>query len=155
MKKKKANNIGLNIKAPSVVCTDEHCPFHGQLRIHGRMFEAVIIKTGAAKTAKIEFKRLYPLAKFERFEKRRTRLQVHNPPCINAQVGDKVSIIYCRPISKTKNFVIIEKFPQTAKLQVALDSIQGKEPNQKEPKQKEPRQKENPAELKLSEGSEK
>ena len=47
-------------------------------------------------------------AKFERYEKRRTRIKVHNPECINAKEGDIVKISECRPLSKTKNFVIIE-----------------------------------------------
>ena len=46
--------------------------------------------------------------KYERKETRRTRVHVHNPACINAEVGDLVLIAETRPISKTKNFVIIE-----------------------------------------------
>ena len=61
------------------------------------------------KTAAIEFNRLHFLKKYERYEKRRTKLKVHNPECINAKDGDIVRIMECRPLSKTKNFVIIEK----------------------------------------------
>lgn len=108
MKTKKAKNTGISAKAPSKSCDDMHCPFHGNLTLHGQVLEGTIIASKSAKTAKIEFLRLYQLPKFERYEKRRTRLQVHNPPCIDAQVGDKVKVMACRPISKTKNFVIIE-----------------------------------------------
>ena len=106
--KKKQNNIGIKVKAPSETCNDSHCPFHGKLKVRGQMFEGEVISTNAAKTAQIQFTRLFPLPKYERFEKRRTNLQVHNPPCINAEEGDIVKVIACRPISKTKNFVIIE-----------------------------------------------
>lgn len=106
---KTQNNIGIKVNLPSKSCDDKKCPFHGNLKVRGQMFEGRIIKASTSKTAQIEFQRLYSLPKFERFEKRRTRLQVHNPPCINAQLGDQVKIIACRPISKTKNFVIIEK----------------------------------------------
>ena len=84
-------------------------PFFKNISLRGRIFLATVISTNATKTAKVEFTRIHPITKYERSEKRRTRLQVHNPPSINAQIGDKVKIMECRPISKTKNFVIIEK----------------------------------------------
>ncbi|MBU1203757.1 MAG: 30S ribosomal protein S17 [Nanoarchaeota archaeon] len=90
------------------ICKDRHCPFHGSLRFRGRMLEGTIIKTDPATTAKFVLKRMHHLKKYERYEKRITRLSVHNPPCISAKQGDKVKIAECRPISKTKKFVIIE-----------------------------------------------
>ena len=64
------------------------------------------------KTAIVEFERLNFLQKYERYEKRRTKLKVHNPECINAKDGDIVDIIECHPLSKTKNFVIIKNLGQ-------------------------------------------
>ena len=106
MKKKK--NIGIEVKAPKEKCNDKHCPFHGEIKVRGRTFTGTVISRDVNKTAKIEFPRLFYLNKYERFEKRRSRITVHNPPCIDAQIGDKVKVIECKPISKTKNFVIIE-----------------------------------------------
>ncbi|MBC7110345.1 MAG: 30S ribosomal protein S17, partial [Archaeoglobi archaeon] len=40
--------------------------------------------------------------------KKRSKLHAHNPPCINARVGDVVKIAECRPLSKTKHFVVVE-----------------------------------------------
>lgn len=34
---------------------------------------------------------------------------MHNPDCVNAKEGEVVKIMECRPLSKTKNFVIIQK----------------------------------------------
>ena len=68
-----------------------------------------VISTKMRKTAVIEFERLHFLSKYERYEKRRTKLKVHNPDCVNAKDGDVVTVIECRPLSKTKNFVIIQK----------------------------------------------
>ena len=113
MKKKK--NIGIEVKAPSKSCNDKHCPFHGNLKVRGRILKGTVISKDVNKTAKIEFPRLFYLNKYERFEKRRSRIKVHNPPCIDAQVGDVVKIISCKPISKTKNFVIIEDETHTSK----------------------------------------
>lgn len=89
-------------------CNDKNCPFHGDIKLRKKSFSGMIIKKDVHKSATIEFSRAFYLPKFERYEKRRTRLRVHNPPCINAKVGDYVIVIECRPISKTKNFVIVE-----------------------------------------------
>ncbi|MFH0936322.1 MAG: 30S ribosomal protein S17 [Candidatus Woesearchaeota archaeon] len=93
-------------------CGDRHCPFHGDISIRGRSFRGKIIKSDIHKTVTIEFPRQFYLKKYERYEKRRTRIKAHNPPCINAQVGDIVIIMETKPISKTKNFVITEKCNQ-------------------------------------------
>jgi len=47
--------------------------------------------------------------KYLRYERRHSRVMAHNPPCIDAQVADKVKIMECRPISKAVSFVVIEK----------------------------------------------
>lgn len=60
-------------------------------------------------TATIEWPRRKYVTKFERYEKSRTRIKAHNPKTIDAKKGDIVKIMECRPISKTKHFIIIEK----------------------------------------------
>ena len=89
-------------------CTDKFCPVHGETKVHGRVLEAEVVSTKAAKTAKVEKIRSFYLTKYERYERRHTRLLVHNPTCINAKVGDYVKIMESRPLSKTKHFIIIE-----------------------------------------------
>jgi small subunit ribosomal protein S17 len=93
-------------------CTDHHCPEHGELATRGRAFTGTVIEARAQKTATVEWQRRHYLTKFERYERRRSRQQVHNPPCLDAQKGDIVRIMECRPVSKTKKFVIIEKLGQ-------------------------------------------
>jgi len=105
----KNKSIGIEIKQPATICSDSHCPFHGGINIRGRIFIGNVIKAASQKTVTIEFPRKIFLKKYERYEKRRTRIKAHNPLCINAKLGDKVKIAECRPISKTKNFSIIEK----------------------------------------------
>lgn len=95
-------------------CGDENCPFHGTLSTRGRVFEGKIIAARMAKTATFELERRHYLPKYQRYEKRRTVLKVHNPPCIAAVADDTVKIKECRPLSKTKKFVIIEKITQKA-----------------------------------------
>ncbi|MFC1690966.1 30S ribosomal protein S17 [Nanoarchaeota archaeon] len=104
----KEKNIGINVTPPKESCDDQNCPFHGKISVRGRQFLGNVTKTGSQKTATVEWDRLVKVKKYERYEKRRTKLQVHNPPCINAQPGDIVRIMETRPLSKTKNYVIIE-----------------------------------------------
>lgn len=105
----KPKNIGVVIEIPKQPCNDIRCPYHGNLNVRGRQFTGTVVSTKMRKTAVMEFDRLHFLKKYERYEKRRTKLKVHNPECINAKDGDIVRTIECRPLSKTKNFVIIEK----------------------------------------------
>jgi len=109
MTKTEARNIGIAIEAPKQSCADVKCPFHGNLSTRGRQFMGTVTSTKTRKTAIVEFERLHFLKKYERYEKRRTKLKAHNPECINAKDGDIVKVMECRPLSKTKNFVIIHK----------------------------------------------
>ncbi len=93
----------------SISCNDVHCPYHGNFKTHGRILTGKVIKLGSAKTIKIEIQKLSYIQKYERYEKKRIRLHVHLPPCIKVKLGDEVRIMECRPISKTKNFVVIKK----------------------------------------------
>lgn len=102
-------NIGIVLEIPKTNCNDIKCPFHGNLSVRGRQLMGTVISTNMRKTAVMEFERLQFLKKYERYEKRRTKLKVHNPDCINAKDGDIVQIMECRPLSKTKNFVIVQK----------------------------------------------
>ncbi len=90
-------------------CGDANCGRHGSLPSRGRQLEGTITAARMARTATFELERRHYIPKYQRYEKRRTVLKVHNPPCISAAAGDKVRIRECRPLSKTKKFVIIEK----------------------------------------------
>lgn len=96
------------MQPPKKACHDHHCPFHASQKLRGRIISGFIKKVDAFKTATITFERVHPLPKYERYEKRTSKLRVHNPPCLNAQPGDKVVAAETRPISKTKSFVIVE-----------------------------------------------
>ncbi len=102
------NNIGIDVNAPKKECKDLHCPFHGGLKVRGRLMTAKVIASKVSKTATVERSRRQYLQKFQRFERRRSRIRVHNPECIDAKEGDYVTIMESRPISKTKRFVIIQ-----------------------------------------------
>jgi small subunit ribosomal protein S17 len=95
------------IKAPEKECSDKKCPFHGEINVKKEFIRGKIISRDINNTATIEWFRSFPVYKYERFEKRRSRLRVHNPECINAQIGETVLVARTRPLSKSKNHVII------------------------------------------------
>ena len=106
--KQQTYNIGLNLKSPSKSCEDKHCPFHNGLKLRGKLFTGKITKISLTATVQVEFLRLFYLTKYERFEKRTSRIHAHITPCIDIKVGDTVKIMECRPISKMKNFVVVK-----------------------------------------------
>lgn len=95
-------------KTSSKKCNDKNCPVHGSLNIRGRSFIGSVISTKMQKTAIVEWGRRGYLRKYERYEKKRSKVKAHNPECINAKDGDLVEIRETRPLSKTKNFVIVK-----------------------------------------------
>lgn len=101
-------NIGIKVAKPKGKCSDDNCPFHGKLQCRGRIFVGTVISVKMQKTVIVEWGHRHFLRKYERYEKRKSRVKVHNPTCINANDGNIVKIMECRPLSKTKNFVIIE-----------------------------------------------
>lgn len=102
--------IGINVKEPQGKCVgDRKCPFHGGLKLRGRSFTGTVIRTSLGKNALVEWEWPRYNQKYERFEKKRTRMTAHNPQCIDAVKGDMVRIMESRKLSKTKSFVIIEK----------------------------------------------
>ncbi|MCX8171869.1 MAG: 30S ribosomal protein S17 [Candidatus Bathyarchaeota archaeon] len=101
--------MSYTIKPPEKTCDDENCPFHGSLKIRGRILEGVVVSAKMDKTIIVRRDYAYYMPKFKRYERRHSRIPAHNPPCINATENDVVRIAECRPISKTVSFVVVEK----------------------------------------------
>jgi len=89
-------------------CNDRNCPVHGSLNVRGRSFTGAVISTKMQKTAIVEWGGRSYLRKYERYEKKRSKVKAHNPDCIGAKEGDLVEIVECRPLSKTKSFAIVK-----------------------------------------------
>lgn len=104
----KTKTIGVDVAAPTGTCSDMACPFHGSLRVRGRTFVGTVVSSRMQKSAVVQWKRNHYIPKYERKEVRFTRISVHNPSCINAKDGDDVKIMECRPLSKTKSFVVVQ-----------------------------------------------
>lgn len=78
------------------------------LKTHGRTFKGIVKAARMQKTITVEWDRLFFIKKYERYEKRRSKVKAHVPKNIKVKEGDTVKIMECRPISKTKHFVVIE-----------------------------------------------
>jgi len=79
------------------------------LRFRGRSFVVTVVSAKLPKTATVERTYSHYLPKYERFTQRKKKMCVHNPIEVSAKEGDMVRIVECRPISKTKRFVIVER----------------------------------------------
>ncbi|RZN60216.1 30S ribosomal protein S17 [Methanonatronarchaeum sp. AMET6-2] len=104
-----ARDIGLDVKSPEKECEDENCPFHGKLPVRGQVMEGKVVSLVDDKSAVIQREYKKEVPKYERYEKRKSTTTVHRPQCIDIQVGDNVKAAECRPLSKTKSFVVVER----------------------------------------------
>jgi len=104
--------MSLKFKKPKKTCEDRDCPFHGELSVRGRVLDGVVVSAKMDKTVVVERDYLQYVSKFMKYERRRSRIPSHNPPCIDAEEGDRVTIAECRPVSKTVSFVVVEKLEE-------------------------------------------
>lgn len=102
-----ARDIGIDVPPPEQSCSDEHCPFHGKLSVRGQTLEGKVVSTRMQRTVVIEREYTRYIPKYERYEKRTRRMNVHAPPCLGLKQGDRVTIMECRPLAKTVHFVAI------------------------------------------------
>ena len=105
-------NIGLPVELPKSECVDPFCPFHSNLAVRGRLLEGVVVRDNMKGTVIIKRDYYHYVSKYQRYERRHSRIAVHSPPCIDAKKGDHVRIMECRPLSKSVSFVIIEKIQE-------------------------------------------
>lgn len=108
VKKNGYRNIGVDAVPPKQICSDANCPWHGELPVRGRMFAGIVTSGKPKNTVIVRWNYNYWVQKYERYERRHSRIVAHSPPCISAKTGDTVRIMECRPLSKTKSFVVIE-----------------------------------------------
>jgi len=101
--------VGMGIEPPKEACSDPRCPFHGSLSVRGRVFEGLVSSDKMARTVTVELERMHMVSKYERYERRTSKIHAHNPPCIGAKVGDRVKIMECRRLSGTKSFAVVQK----------------------------------------------
>jgi SSU ribosomal protein S17P len=109
-KTKNVRNIGIvypGLKPPEKICSDKKCPWHGNIKVRGLTLVGKVIKAKMQNTVIVEREYYVWVRKFKRYERRRSRLHVHNPPCIGAKEGDVVLIGETRPLAKSVAFTVL------------------------------------------------
>ncbi|MCH7850035.1 MAG: 30S ribosomal protein S17 [Nanoarchaeota archaeon] len=108
-------------KAPigAVKCNDRLCPKHGRekIRTRGRTFEGNVIRKHHGRVT-IEFERMIKVPKYERYEKRKTKLHARLTDCMaeKVKIGDLIQIAETRPISKMIHFIVVGVKDQEASI---------------------------------------
>jgi small subunit ribosomal protein S17 len=100
--------VGIDVKEPKNKCDDPNCPFHGTLPVRGQILEGIVTSEKAERTITVERSFYKFITKYERYEKRKSKIKAHKPDCLEVKIGDSVKIAECRPLSKTKHFVLVE-----------------------------------------------
>lgn len=80
-----------------------------KIKVRGNILEGIVVSTKPKNTAIVQREYLKFVPKYERYERRRTKINAHLPEEIEVKVGDKVRIGETRKLSKTKSFIVIEK----------------------------------------------
>jgi small subunit ribosomal protein S17 len=90
-------------------CADRDCPIHNRLKTRGKSFYGYITKKFPRRIV-IEFERINYVPKYERYEKKKTRIHARLPSCCeeNVNVGDYVLVRECRPLSKIIHSVYLK-----------------------------------------------
>lgn len=99
---------GLEVPVPKEACDDAKCPFHGGLKVRGRLLSGRAVSTAGKGFVVVQMEYLHMVRKFNRGERRRSRVSAHLPPCMEVLDGDTVTVGECRPLSKTISFVVVE-----------------------------------------------
>lgn len=98
-----------NKTTKTIECNDRLCPIHGdkKLKMRGRTFEGQVTKVLPGRVT-IEFERMLKLPKYERYEKRKTKIHARLPECMknDVAIGDLIQISETRPISKMIHCIV-------------------------------------------------
>ncbi|HIE37262.1 TPA: 30S ribosomal protein S17 [Candidatus Geothermarchaeota archaeon] len=103
----KTRDPGLGFKLPDRICDDPKCPYHGNIKIRGILIEGKLISKKMSKAGVLLREYLHYVKKYKRYEKRRSRIPVYIPPCIDVSEGDIIVAGECKPLSKTISFVVV------------------------------------------------
>ena len=108
-----ARNIGIpGVNPPKVrECNDKDCPFHGFTRIRGKITQGLVVSKKSKNTVVIRQDYVQFIRKYQRYERRNSRLSCHLPECLTDEIkiGDMVRVGESRKLSKTKAFIVLEK----------------------------------------------
>ncbi len=110
MSKDKARDIGIDVESPANPWDgDPNDPFYGTLSVRGQILKGTVLKAKAQRTVVVQIEKMKYDTKYERYARSSSKINAHSPASVGAGEGDSVTVMECRPLSKTKAFVVIER----------------------------------------------
>jgi len=94
---------------PERSCNDDKCPWHGNISLRRSSLEGRVISTKMTRTVTVLIEYLHYDKKYKRYERRRSKIHAHLPPCIEVKEGDFVRIVETRRLAKTVSHVVLGK----------------------------------------------
>lgn len=82
--------------------------YEGDYPLRGSKHTGTVVSTDMEKSAVVRWEHSEKIDKYERFERRNTKVTAHVPESLEVEKGDEVILYETRPISKTKSHVIVE-----------------------------------------------
>jgi small subunit ribosomal protein S17 len=85
---------------------------HERYPLRGEQHEGKVISNKMEKSATVKWQYTQSVPKYERYERRNTKITAHVPEEIDVEEGDTVKVSETRQISKTKSHIITEVVDQ-------------------------------------------
>ena len=89
-------------------CGDKKCPFHGDVTVRGQLIVGRVVSDKMQRTVVVAREGARYVKKYKRYMRTTYKIHAHNPPCVNAHVGDIVLLGETRKLAKTVNFVVLK-----------------------------------------------
>ncbi len=103
-----AKSVGITgFAVPTRTCSEEKCPFHGSLRVRGYVLSSTLVQMRSRSTVVVENQYTFFNKKYQRHERRRSRIHAHLPQCVDVAEGDVVVVGETRHIAKSVSFVVL------------------------------------------------
>mgnify|MGYP001200291146 CR=1 FL=1 len=74
----------------------------------GKVFKGKVVKNSSDKTIIVNVERQFMDKKYKKYIKRHKKFSAHDEEN-KSQIGDIVKIMECKPISKTKKFILLNE----------------------------------------------
>jgi small subunit ribosomal protein S17 len=97
----------LGVNQPTGSCGDRLCPYHGSLKIRGKLIEGMVEGIKSRKVITVRREYYFYVKKYLRYEKRRQMIHARLPSCVSVKMGSKVLLAETRPIGKNIAFVVL------------------------------------------------
>ena len=68
------SSAGLMVPPPKKTCGDSRCPFHGHVKVRGKILTGRVVSISDKQTVVIQREFLYKIPKYNRYERRRGKV---------------------------------------------------------------------------------